>query len=177
MKKSIVLIMHGMPPKDFPTEEKKEYMKLRSKYNDTVLNPEDKYSVRYHDLDLKMRKWPRNKDNDLFSVASNDLGRDLEVATNSTVFVGFNEFCSPSAEEALESAAQAGSDEIVVVTPMLTPGGNHSEEEIPALIKQAQANHPEKIFRYAWPFNSLEVARFLVRHMQRFEKQYADIMN
>ena len=170
MEKIIVVIMHGITPKDFPQEEKREYMKLRAKYHDTEVNSEHAQSVRFHELEAKIRNWPRNQQNDPFFVASEKLGKDLEEVTGSKVLVGFNEFCAPSASHVLTEATHQGAKEVIVTTPMLTRGGHHSEEEIPELIQDAQERHPETTFRYAWPFDSLQIARFLAAHIEKFEK-------
>jgi sirohydrochlorin ferrochelatase len=65
---------------------------------------------------------------------------------------------------ALNQAA-ALDEEIAVVTPMLMRGGSHAEQEIPALIAAAQKRHPHKRIRYAWPFQTEHIARFLAEHL------------
>ena len=115
-----------------------------------------------HDaLQEKICQWPRTAENDPFWAASYKLAEELSRVTGNDVFVGFNEFCSPSIGEALENAVQSGVDEILVITPMMTPGGEHSEIDIPNSIKRAQEHHPSVSFRYAWPFELNAVATFL----------------
>ena len=65
MKSVIVLAMHGMPPKDFPSDEKQELMRLR-----TQVQSDPKLKKRHDELDAKMRNWSRSKDNDPFFTAS-----------------------------------------------------------------------------------------------------------
>ena len=72
------------------------------------------------------------------------------------MIVGFNEFCAPSLEETLDQAVLCGADRIVVVTPMMTPGGEHAEER-----------HPKIAFAYAWPFEVNDVARFLAMQIEQ----------
>jgi sirohydrochlorin cobaltochelatase len=77
------------------------------------------------------------------------------------VILGFNEFCAPSLDEALDQAAGQGAAKIVVVTPMLTRGGEHAERDIPEAIERAKSRHPGEKFIYAWPFKAKKVAEFL----------------
>lgn len=87
------------------------------------------------------------------------------------VLVGFNEFCGPSVETALGQAAEAalasGSARVVVITPMMTKGGEHAEVDIPAAVDLARRRHPQVRFSYAWPFETGHTARFLAEHIQR----------
>jgi sirohydrochlorin cobaltochelatase len=50
---------------------------------------------------------------------------------------------------------------------MMTPGGEHAEIDIPAAISRAQQRYPNVDFRYAWPFESDEVALFLSTQVAR----------
>jgi len=54
-----------------------------------------------------------------------------------------------------------GAEKIVVVTPMLTQGGSHAEEDIPKAIRLAEETYPDVEFIYAWPFETKNTARFL----------------
>ncbi len=169
MKRAIVLIMHGMTPKDFPPLDKKEYMALRARHHDahsasgSVL---DRLSL--EEMEQKIRRWPRTKSNDPFHAAALRISKDLEKISNLKVLVGFNEFCAPSAQEALEKAALSGAQEVIVTTPMLTPGGHHSEEEIPEIISDMRERHPKTQFIYSWPFKEAAIAQFLHQNMKGF---------
>jgi sirohydrochlorin cobaltochelatase len=77
------------------------------------------------------------------------------------VLVGFNEFCAPSLDDALEQAIAQGAEKVVVVTPMMTRGGEHAQRDIPAAIQRVQERHPRVPIVYAWPFASVDVASFL----------------
>ena len=122
---------------------------------------------RYVDLEARVRCWPRNADNDPFHVASLELARDLEQVVRCPVLVGFNEFCAPSLDEALQRAITDGAEKVIVVTPMMTRGGEHAEADIPAAIHRAQERHPDVRIQYAWPFDSGDVARFLAEQIAR----------
>jgi sirohydrochlorin cobaltochelatase len=75
--------------------------------------------------------------------------------------VGYNEFRVPSLDEALDQAAERGAGRVIVVTPMMPPGGEHAEEDIPAATGRAEERHPMATFAYAWPFRVEDVARLL----------------
>jgi sirohydrochlorin cobaltochelatase len=115
-----------------------------------------------------MRRWPRTPENDPFHAGSHRLAERLRRATGLEVIVAFNEFCGPSVEEALGQAASNGAGRIVAITPMMTPGGEHSEVDIPNAIERARRNHPQVEFAYAWPFDEEEIAGFLAAQVNRF---------
>ncbi len=161
MKTIIVLAMHGAPPDDFSKLQVVLLVGLHMSMEHTT-GPLHALLERYHTkLDAKIRTWPRSAQNDRFYSASNELAAQLGQVTGCKVIVGFNEFCAPSLDEALDQAAAQGADRIVVVTPMMTPGGEHSEEDIPAAIRRAEGRYPGVRFVYAWPFEVDDVARFL----------------
>jgi sirohydrochlorin cobaltochelatase len=112
-------------------------------------------------LDTKIRAWPRTAENDPFFTASHALAAALGEEAGCEVIVGFNEFCAPTLDEALDQAANSGADRIVVVTPMMTRGGEHAEADIPAAVEDARQRHSAIEVVYAWPFDTLEVAHFL----------------
>ncbi len=164
---TIVLAMHGSPPKDYPSADLKEFFKLRMMHEVGGSFPQAMYH-KYDKLHTKMRDWPRTADNDSFWNASNKLAEELSRITRKKVVVGFNEFCSPSIDEALENAALTEVDEVIVITPIMTPGGEHSEIDIPESIERVQERNPNVSFRYAWPFELTEVASFLAEQLSRY---------
>jgi len=152
--------MHGSPPHDFPRQELGEFFALHGRL-EHAQGPERQMLERRHDeLHAKMRGWPRTVQNDPFWAASLGLAQELRRATGLEVVVGFGEFCGPSLDDALDQAA-ARSDRIVVVTPMMTRGGEHAEQDIPAAIRRAEGRHPDCTLLYAWPFRVSEIAQFL----------------
>jgi sirohydrochlorin cobaltochelatase len=168
IKRVIVLIMHGMTPKDYPSKDKQEYMSLRSRQHSHSFSwaPQDR--LKHQEMEQKIRRWPRTKANDPFHSAALRIARDLQRVSKLKVFVGFNEFCAPSADEALELAVQSGAQEVIVTTPMLTPGGHHSEEEIPEIISGMRARYPKTQFIYSWPFKEAAIAKFLHQNIKGF---------
>ncbi|HKZ85906.1 MAG TPA: CbiX/SirB N-terminal domain-containing protein [Anaerolineae bacterium] len=123
---------------------------------------------RYAELDARMRAWPRTPYNDPFHAGTQELAEHLRRATGLEVIAGFNEFCAPSLDEALDQAA-GRADSVVVVTPMMTRGGEHSEVDIPAAIERARERNPRLAVRYAWPFETGAVAQFLAAQIARNE--------
>lgn len=136
MKKAVVLIGHGGVPKDFPPEK--------------------------IGLDHEIRSWPRTPENDPFYFGMRAIAAKLALKLPDTKLVlAFNEFCAPSIEQAVEMLITEGFDEIKLLTTMFTPGGVHSEFEIPKIIKTLQKKHPQACITYPWPFNLDHVATFL----------------
>jgi sirohydrochlorin cobaltochelatase len=52
---------------------------------------------------------------------------------------------------------------------MVTPGGSHSEIEIPAILRRVRCRYPEMAIRYAWPFDLSAVASLLAAQVKRFD--------
>jgi sirohydrochlorin cobaltochelatase len=96
------------------------------------------------------------------------MAAELARLTGHPVSAGFNEFCAPTLEAALDDAAGMGAETVIVVTPMMTRGGEHSEVEIPAEVEGAKKRHPATSFVYVWPFELADVASFLAAQISRF---------
>ena len=168
MKAIIVLVMHGVPPNNFPEREMAELFSLHARVKGVAGVERVALERRYLELDAKMRAWPRTAQNDPFYAGSQEIVGHLSEATGCEVIVGFNEFCAPSLHDALSRAIARGADKVIVVTPMMTRGGEHAEVDIPAAVKNAQARHPEIPIIYAWPFRVSEVASFLATQIAGF---------
>ncbi len=168
MNRVIVLAMHGAPPRDFPRQEAGEFFGLSSRLRQPGGGPERAVmEQRRAELEAKMRAWPRTPQNDPFHAASLEMAASLQAAAGCRVLLAFGEFCAPSIEEALDEAGAAGGD-VVVITPMMTRGGDHSEVEIPAAIRAAQQKHPGTRYVYAWPYDTADVVRFLTMQIDKF---------
>jgi sirohydrochlorin cobaltochelatase len=163
MKTVVVLAMHGSPPRDFPGEEMQEFFGLQAREHQHP--PAGGHSPRFMELEARMRAFPRNEANDPFWKGSRELAAALERACGLSVLVGYNEFCAPSLEEAFDQAAASGAQKIIVVTPMMTRGGEHAENEIRSSINRAQERHPAIRIIYAWPFPIEDVATFLAKKL------------
>jgi sirohydrochlorin cobaltochelatase len=161
MADMIVLAMHGAPPRDFPRMEMAELFDLQGRVEHARVPLPAETIARYEELHARMRNWPRTPQNDPFFTASYELAASLEAALGIPVHVGFNEFCAPDLDAAVAAAVAQGATRVVVVTPMMTRGGDHAEEDIPAALQRAGAQHPGVEIVYAWPFETVAVARFL----------------
>ena len=164
----VVLAMHGVPPRDFPAPELAEFFGLHARIEAGGHGMAPVQRQRYGDLEARLRAWPRTRANDPFHAASMDLAARLARDTGFEVIVGFNEFCGPSLDEAFAAAAARGAGRVIVVTPMLTQGGEHAERDIPAAIARARTAHREVEFVYAWPFEDAAVIRLLAEQVRRF---------
>lgn len=168
MKTIIVLAMHGTPPNDFPRQELSEFFSLRPGLARASGAEREVLEKRHAELDSRVRSWPRTAHNDPFYAASQEMAAHLSQVTGQEVVLGFNEFCAPSLEQAVDLAVERGAQRVVVMTPMMTRGGEHAEKDIPAVIQAAQARHAGVSFVYAWPFAALDVAHFLASQISRF---------
>jgi len=168
MKTIIVLAMHGAPPSDFPKHELTEFFRLHSQFEYAEGKPQENHLLRHKELERKIRRWPRTAENDPFHAGSMDLALSLRQASGTDIMLGFNEFCEPSLDEALQAGARSGAERVIVVTPMLTRGGEHAEKDIPAAVERARREHPGIEFIYAWPFPLSEIARFISDHLKKF---------
>lgn len=166
-KTAVVLVMHGAPPRDFPREELSEFFRLHSMPARGGGPQAEKMRSRHDELEEKMRAWPRTPENDPFYAASEELAGHLSQAAGYAVYLSFNEFCAPTLGQALEDAVQDGAGRIFIITPMMTRGGQHAEEEIPAVIEEFRARYAAVRFTYVWPFPFEDIAEFLAGQIRR----------
>jgi sirohydrochlorin cobaltochelatase len=164
----VVLAMHGAPPSDFPRAEAAEFFSLHSRLNHATGPDKEEMERRYTELEARMRAWPRTAQNDPYYAAAQALAAELGPAADATIEVGFNEFCNPTLDEALDSAMTSNPDRVVVVTPMMTRGGGHSEVDIPQAVNRAKERHPGAPIVFAWPFAVPSIAQFLASQIKKF---------
>ena len=160
---AVVLVGHGAPPRDAPGElvSRLKMLEGRRRAQGVEATPEEL------ELDRKLRSWPRTADNDPYKVGFEQLAAALRSELpGRTLLVAYNEFCAPSLEDAVGSAVDAGVREITVVPSMLTPGGVHSEVEIPEALEALRRRWPDVAIRYAWPFDLGAVARLLASQIE-----------
>jgi len=168
----IILAMHGAPPIDFPTNETVEMFNLHARLEHVAEGESLSLQERYDQMDAKKRAWPRTPENDPFHAGSIDIASKLQEVTQQEVILGFNEFCSPCLEQAFEQAIKSDPDKIIVITPKMTRGGEHSEVDIPAAIKRIESRYPDVSIEYIWPFDSAQVAQFLAAQITHFENRW-----
>jgi len=155
---AVVLVGHGGLPRDFPRElvlELKQLERARRAGQAAV-------SRREGELEQQLRHWPRTPETDPYRYGLFEIADRLRAKLGATpLYVAFNEFCAPSVAEALTAAISDGAHRVVVVPSMLTPGGSHSEVEIPESIARVQKHHPNVQLVYAGPFDPTPVAELL----------------
>lgn len=168
MKIVIVLAMHGMPPNDFPQKETLDYFMLHSRLENIPGPPPPQMQQQYEELERKMRNWPRTRENDPYYYTSAEIADALSNQTSYSVVIGFNEFCSPSLDDAFDEAIKQEPTKIIVITPMMTQGGEHSEKDIPEAIERAKKKNSSIKFSYVWPFDISKIATFLAKQMKDY---------
>ena len=158
----MVLVGHGAPAKDCPPELTARFKALEGQRR----RRGDPASAEEQALDRKIRDWPRTEESDPYRSGLEKLASALApLLSDQKLVLAYNEFCAPSLEEAVTALAADGFTEIVVVPSMLTPGGVHSEEEIPETLRSLRARLPSIEITYAWPFDLGRVAAMLARHL------------
>jgi sirohydrochlorin cobaltochelatase len=162
----VILATHGSPPRDFPPKELREFFELHVRFGDGK-GPESPAKARYVELESKMRAWKRNSENDPFYVSSLELAKYMEKQLQLPVFTAFNEFCAPTVLEAICDTAEQGADRVIVVSSMLTRGGEHAEVDIREAVQEASKKYPETEIVFAFPFPGKDIARFLSEQVRR----------
>lgn len=162
---AVVLIGHGAPATDCPPRLVGELMGLEWR-GEAPGN--HSLQGRSKELDAQIRNWPRNPRNDPYKEGLEQVARALQPLLPTELFaVGYNEFCRPSIHEAVEGVISQGAKKVLVVPSMLTPGGLHSEVDIPKALEELRGRHPGVEIRYVWPFDLKEVAALLAGHIGR----------
>lgn len=159
----VVIAAHGAPAVDYPRARVGLLMALEMTVGRLPL-----FRQWQHALDRDVRNWPRTATNDPYKTAVDDLAERLSTELGCQVFAGYNEFCSPTLSQALDTAAEASTAEstVLVVPTMLLRGNQHTEEEIRQAVAEAQARHPQTHFYYAWPFSDQDIVRMFANHLR-----------
>jgi len=160
---AVILVGHGGIASDTPPELVAELKQLEGMRRRTG-GPQA--GAREAELDLRIREWPRTAATDPYKAGLEAVaaklrgrlgGRRLEIA--------YNEFCAPSLRTAIERLVADGATSITVMTTMFTPGGSHSELEMPEEIEHIRRDHPGVRIEYAWPYRLDTIADFLLAHL------------
>jgi sirohydrochlorin cobaltochelatase len=164
-KEAVVLVGHGGVPSDLPSELVSELKRLEAQRRASGAAA---MSPREADLDRRVRTWPRSAATDPYQAGLEAVAARLapRVAPR-RLAIAYNEFCAPSVEDAIAELVREGFDRITLATTMFTPGGSHSEQEIPEIVREARAAHPGVDIRYAWPFDLDRAADFLAEQIAR----------
>jgi sirohydrochlorin cobaltochelatase len=163
--RGVVLVGHGGVPKDCPQELVTRLKRLEAQRR-AANKP---LSAEEHELDRKIRRWPRTAATDPYQSGLEAVAAQLRPHLDGALLaVAYNEFCAPTLEESVEELIRKGATHITVATTMFTPGGAHSEIEIPAMLEQLRRQYPTVTLCYAWPFDLEQVAATLARQIRRF---------
>lgn len=163
---AIVIAAHGIPPSDYPGMKVGMLMMLEifsDKFHWGFLENW------HHRLDEEVRHWKRTPKNDPYKIAVENLAEKLSDRLGMPVFVGYNEFCSPTVMEAIEQAISHGATSIQVVSTMLIRGNTHTESEIAESVNQAALAHPNVNVMYAFPVNDELIVTLLESHLKQFQ--------
>ena len=164
----IVLAGHGVPATDCPPQLVGELMGLEWSGSHHGGDAAGGVGARIAELDARIRSWPRTGQNDPYKAGLERLAEVLRPLLSDKIFaIGYNEFCSPSVPEAIHQVIREGASRVLVIPTMLTPGGVHSEQDIPRSLEKVRADHPGVSIDYVWPFDLQEVARLLAHHIEK----------
>ena len=163
--RGIVLVGHGGIPKDYPFELVTKLKRLEAQRRAAGMS----ISTEEHELDTKIRRWPRTAATDPYRFGLETVAAALQTQLDGALLaLAYNEFCAPTLEESVEDLIKKGATHITVTTTMFTPGGAHSEVEIPEILDSLRPRHPEIELRYAWPFDLQLIAKILAEQVRRF---------
>ena len=163
--RGVILVGHGGIPKDCPQELVTRLKRLEAQRRAAKVLP----TPEEIELDTKIRRWPRTAETEPYQAGLETVAARVRTQLNGALFaVAYNEFCAPTLEESVEELIEQGATEITVTTTMFTPGGSHSEIEIPEILERLRAQYPHVTLHYAWPFDLTIVAKMLAEQIKRF---------
>jgi len=163
--RGVILVGHGGIPRGCPQELITKLKRLEGQRRATGMP----MSAEEHELDTRIRQWPRTPETDPYQSGLEAVAARLRANLGEVLFaVAYNEFCAPTLEESVEDLIKKGATHITVATTMFTPGGSHSELEIPEILERLRPQHPGVELRYAWPFDLQLVADTLAEQVKRY---------
>ncbi|MCP9438749.1 MAG: CbiX/SirB N-terminal domain-containing protein [Nitrospira sp.] len=162
---AVVLVGHGGVPKDCPQDLVTKLKRLEAQRR-AARRPPSQEEI---ELDTTIRRWPRTAETDPYLFGLQAVATHLQSQLNGVLFgIAFNEFCAPTLAESVRALIDQGATDVIVTTTMFTPGGSHSEIEIPDILAQLRPLYPHVSIRYAWPFDLNLVASTLAEQIRRF---------
>jgi sirohydrochlorin cobaltochelatase len=163
--RGVILVGHGGIPKGCPQELVTKLKRLEAQRRAAKMPP----SPEELDLDSKIRQWPRTPETDPYQSGLEAVAALLRANLGEVLFaLAYNEFCAPTLEDSVKELIKKGATQITVTTTMFTPGGAHSEIEIPEILEQLRIQYPDIVLRYAWPFDLQLVANTLAEQVKRY---------
>jgi sirohydrochlorin cobaltochelatase len=162
MHQAILLVGHGGVPKDLPRSWLSE---LRRLVGERRARGSTEPAPRELELDRMIREHPRTAATDPYQAGIEAIAAELRPKLEGCrLAIAYNEFCAPSIAQAVRQLAEEGVRHVTVVPTMITPGGSHSEIDIPKALAALRAEL-ELTIDYAWPFDVRGVAAFLAAHV------------
>lgn len=162
---ALVLVGHGSVAKDCPRELVRQLKALEGRRHLTGEPPTPEEIA----LEDRIRHWPRTPANDPYGAGCEQLITSLRpLLPEMALKLAYLEFSAPTLEDVVEELRQTGVNTVLVVPSMMTPGGVHSEVDIPQIVDELQATYPDVTLRYAWPFDLSKVAQLMAEHVQQF---------
>lgn len=161
---AVLLVGHGAVATDTPPAQLERWRSLRGarRAGGGPAGQEER------DLEASIRGWPRRPDNDPYHAGLMRIAEALRArVAPRRVATAFNELCDPGIGEAIAAVVAAGCERVQVVTTMITPGGGHSERDIPRALEAARVAHPHVQIDYAWPLDVGLVADMLAAAVER----------
>ena len=158
----LVLVGHGGVPKDMPRSWVKEKKQL---FRDAAAG-DTEAGERAQAIEERIRTFPRTDETDPYGAGIRLLADRLQAQVPDwRVVVAYNEFCAPTIEQAIEAVVAEGATHIRVVTTMITPGGSHSEKDIPEALERVRQQVPGVEIEFVWPLDMNRVAEMFAAHV------------
>lgn len=162
---ALVVVGHGAVAKDCPRDLVRQLKVLEGQRQMTGASPTPEEQA----LEDRIRHWPRTPANDPYGAGCEQLMHSLRpLLPGMTLKLAYLEFSAPTLPEVIEDLRQTGILTVLVIPSMMTPGGVHSEVDIPQIVEQLQTAYPEMTLRYAWPFDVTKIAHLMADHVQQF---------
>ena len=166
-KLGVILIGHGGLPSDIPKEIVEDFKKVH-KHRIRTGTP---ITSKEKELDKVIRNWTRSPATDPYKYGLEKLAQQLAPQLEDYILItAYNEFCYPSIEQAADVLAEKDITEVILVTTMITPGGSHSEKEIPEEVEALRLKYPKINYEYAWPYDLGIFSNLLADHIINFKK-------
>ena len=173
-KKAVVLVGHGGLPSDIPPEIVEKFMRIHK----SRIKSGGPIGEQEIELDNTIRRWDRTQKSDPYKFGLESLASSMEPFLSGYIIrTAYNEFCSPTIEEAVSDLVEEKISKISVVTTMVTRGGSHSEVEIPEEIEVLRNKYKELDIQYAWPFDIDTFGLFLATHIKVFDSKFVTQSN
>jgi sirohydrochlorin cobaltochelatase len=159
MTRALVLVGHGGVPRNMPRQWVREMKQFSRRAQDGDAGAAEAART----IDERIRTFPRSDETDPYGAGIRRLAERVQARLDGwQVVVAFNEFCAPTIEDAIGQIVDGGTLEVRVMTTMITPGGTHSESDIPQALVRARAAHPAASIEFVWPLDLDHVANMFV---------------